>query len=167
MRELYKEILLDHFRRPRNRRELSDADIHEHLDNPLCGDEVTVYARLRNGALAELGFTGRGCSISQASASMLTEHLEGKSREEAGEEIEAFLEMMRTEENEELGELAALKGIIQTPNRIRCATLAWVALKRGLAGPQTVPSTPKPVSSLARRATRDDPKPPDARDDAP
>jgi nitrogen fixation NifU-like protein len=131
MREFYKEILLDHFERPRNRRVLEGAEIEERLDNPLCGDEVTVYASLRDDAL-ELGFTGRGCSISQASASMLTEHLTGKSREAAKAKIETFLEMMRTEPDEELGELAALKGIVQTPNRIRCATLAWDALKRGL-----------------------------------
>ena len=132
LQEFYKEIVLDHFRRPRNRGELENADIEEHLNNPLCGDEVTVYANLREEKLAELRFTGRGCSISQASASMLTEYLSGKDREEAEVEIEAFLEMMRTEEKEELGDLAALKGIIQAPNRIRCATLAWDALKRGL-----------------------------------
>jgi nitrogen fixation NifU-like protein len=132
MQDFYKEILLDHFQRPRNRRELENADIHEHLNNPLCGDHVTVYANLRNGDVTEVAFTGRGCSISQASASMLTEHLSGESREEAEAKIEAFLEMMRTEENEELGELAALKGVVQTPNRIRCATLAWDAFKSGL-----------------------------------
>jgi nitrogen fixation NifU-like protein len=130
----YKEIVLDHYQRPRNRGELPGADIEEHLNNPLCGDEVTVYANLRDGKVAEVAFTGCGCSISQASASMLAERLQGKSREEAEAELEAFLEMMRTEENEELGELVALKGIIQTPNRIRCATLAWDALQRGLAG---------------------------------
>ena len=135
LRDFYKEILLDHYERPRNRRELEAADIHEHLDNPLCGDHVTVYANLQDdGTLSELTFTGRGCSISQASASMLTEHLQSTSLKEAEARIEAFLEMMRTEEREELGELAALKGVIQTPNRIRCATLAWDALKRGLAG---------------------------------
>lgn len=131
MRELYKEIVLDHFRRPRNRGELEEAQIEEHLNNPLCGDEVTVFANLR-GEQLEVKFTGRGCAISQASASMLTERLAGKGREEAKEEIEAFLGMMRTEENEELGDLVALKNVIQTPNRIRCATLAWDALKRGL-----------------------------------
>lgn len=133
LQDFYKEIILDHYQHPRNRRELEDADLQEHLNNPLCGDQVTVYANLRDGRISELAFTGRGCSISQASASMLTEHLEGKRREEAEEEIEAFLEMMRTEEKEELGDLAALKGIIQTPNRIRCATLAWDAFKWGLS----------------------------------
>ena len=135
MQSFYKEIVLDHYRRPRNRGGIEGADVEEHLDNPLCGDEVTVYANLRDGRVSEVSFTGRGCAISQASASMLTEDLEGKSREEAETRIETFLEMMRTEENPELGELAALKGIIQAPNRIRCATLAWDALKRGLNDP--------------------------------
>ncbi len=132
LQNFYKEIVLDHYKRPRNRGALPGADLEEHLNNPLCGDEVTVYANLRDGEIAEVAFVGRGCAISQASASMLAERLQGKSREEAEAEIEAFLEMMRTEENEELGDLAALKGIIQTPNRIRCATLAWDAFKRGL-----------------------------------
>ncbi|CAN5212708.1 SUF system NifU family Fe-S cluster assembly protein [soil metagenome] len=134
IRDFYKEIVLDHYQRPRNKGKLENADLEEHLNNPLCGEEVTVYANLRDGRLDEVAFTGRGCSISQASASMLAEHLSGKSREEAGKEIEAFLEMMRTEEREELGDLAALKGVVQTLNRIRCATLAWDALKRGLEG---------------------------------
>lgn len=134
LQDLYKEIVLDHYKRPRHRGEIENADLQEHLLNPLCGDEVTVYARLEGDRLAEVSFTGRGCSISQASASMLTERLSGKSREEAEAELEAFLEMMRTEENEELGDLVALKGIIQTPNRIRCATLPWNAFKQGLRG---------------------------------
>ena len=133
MQELYKEIILDHFRRPRHRHEIEAAEIEEYLNNPLCGDEVTVYANLRNEAL-NVGFTGRGCAISQASASMLAERLAGKSRGEAEGEIEAFLEMMRTEPNEDLGDLVALKNVVQTPNRIRCATLAWDALKRGMEG---------------------------------
>ena len=131
LQDLYKEIILDHFRRPRHRHEIPGAEIEEHLNNPLCGDEVTVYADLGDDGM-DVGFTGRGCAISQASASMLAERLAGKSRGEAEEEIEAFLEMMRTEPNDELGDLAALKGVVQTPNRIRCATLAWDALKRGI-----------------------------------
>jgi nitrogen fixation NifU-like protein len=132
MQDLHKEIVLDHYRRPRNRGELSGADLEEHLLNPLCGDEVTVYARVLDGRMTDVSFIGRGCAISQASASMLTERLAGKSLVEAETEIEAFLEMMRTEEDGELGELAALKAIITAPNRIRCATLAWTALQRGL-----------------------------------
>jgi nitrogen fixation protein NifU and related proteins len=133
MKDLYKEIVLDHFRRPRNKGELEGADVEQRVFNPLCGDEVTVYANLRDGGLAEVAFTGRGCAISQASASMLAESLNGKDLGEAETEIAAFMEMMRgAEENEELGELAALKAIIQAPNRIRCATLAWEAMRRGL-----------------------------------
>ena len=133
MQSFYREIVLDHYQRPRNRRELEGANIEEHIDNPLCGDHVTVYASLHDGTFEEVSFTGRGCSISQASASMLTEQLTGKGRDEAKEKIEAFLEMMRTQEKEELGELAALKAIVQTPNRIRCATLAWDAMGRALS----------------------------------
>ena len=133
MKDLYKEIVLDHFRRPRNKGELEGADVEQRVFNPLCGDEVTVYANLRDGGLAEVAFTGRGCAISQASASMLAESLKGKHLGEAEAEIAAFMEMMRgAEEKEELGELAALKAIIQAPNRIRCATLAWEAMRRGL-----------------------------------
>jgi nitrogen fixation protein NifU and related proteins len=131
LQDLYKEIVLDHYRRPRHRHEIEDAEIEEHLNNPLCGDEVTVYANLRDEGL-EVGFTGRGCAISQASASMLAERLVGKSRGEAEEEISAFLQMMRAEPNEDLGDLVALKNVVQTPNRIRCATLAWDAMKRGM-----------------------------------
>jgi nitrogen fixation NifU-like protein len=132
MQSFYREIVLDHFQRPRNRQALEDANIEEHINNPLCGDQITVYASLHGGTLEEVSFTGRGCSISQASASMLTEQLTGASRKEAEEKIEAFLQMMRTEENEDLGELAALKGVVQTPNRTRCATLAWEAMQRAL-----------------------------------
>ena len=132
IQNLYKEIVLDHYRRPRNKGEIPGADLEEHLLNPLCGDEVTVYARVENGRVAEVRFAGRGCAISQASASMLTGRLAGKSLAEAEKEIEAFLEMMRTEENGELGELAALRAVITAPNRIRCATLAWTAFQQGL-----------------------------------
>ena len=133
MKDLYKEIVLDHFRRPRNKGELEGADVEQRVFNPLCGDEVTVYANLRDGGFAEVAFTGRGCAISQASASMLAESLNGKDLGEAETEIAAFMEMMRgAEENEALGELAALKASIQAPNRIRCATLAWDAFKSGL-----------------------------------
>ena len=131
LQDLYKEIILDHYRRPRHRHEIESAEIEEHLNNPLCGDEVTVYANLRHDGL-DVSFTGRGCAISQASASMLAERLAGKSRGGAEEEISAFLQMMRTEPNEDLGDLVALRSVVQTPNRIRCATLAWDALKRGM-----------------------------------
>jgi nitrogen fixation NifU-like protein len=134
LRELYTQVIMDHYQRPRNRGALQDADLKEHLLNPLCGDEVTVYAALDGDRVADVKFEGRGCSISQASASMMTARLKGKSREEAEAEIEGFNAMMiGKEEFPELDDLAALKGVIQYPSRIKCATLAWTALQKGLA----------------------------------
>ena len=133
MRELYTQVIMDHYKHPRNRGELEDADLEEHLLNPLCGDEVTVYANFRDGKVADVKFGGRGCSISQASASMMTERLVGRSREEAEAEISRFKAMMVGEEEfPEMEDLAALKGVIQYPSRIKCATLAWTAFQKGL-----------------------------------
>jgi nitrogen fixation NifU-like protein len=133
MRELYTQVIMDHYQRPRNRGELEDADLQEHLLNPLCGDEVTVYANLRDGKVADVKFDGRGCSISQASASMMTERLIGKSRKEAEAEVSRFKAMLVGEEEfPEMDDLAALKGVIQYPSRIKCATLAWTAFQNGL-----------------------------------
>jgi nitrogen fixation protein NifU and related proteins len=133
MRELYTQVIMDHYRRPRNRGELEDPDLEEHLLNPLCGDEVTVYAIFDGDRVADVKFGGRGCSISQASASMMTERLMGKSREEAQREIQRFKAMMVGEEEfPEMDDLAALKGVIQYPSRIKCATLAWSAFQQGL-----------------------------------
>jgi nitrogen fixation protein NifU and related proteins len=133
MRELYTQVIMDHYQHPRNRGELEDADLEEHLLNPLCGDEVTVYANIRDGKIAGVKFDGRGCSISQASASMMTERLVGRSREEAEAEVSRFKAMMVGEEEfPEMEDLAALKGVIQYPSRIKCATLAWTAFQRGL-----------------------------------
>lgn len=133
MRELYTQVIMDHYKRPRNRGEVSDADIREHMLNPLCGDEITVYAKLNEDRVSAIGFEGRGCSISQASASMMTERLLGKSREEAEAQIGNFKAMMVGEEEfPEMDDLAALKGVIQYPSRIKCATLAWTAFQNGL-----------------------------------
>ena len=135
MRELYTQVIMDHYKRPRNRGALEGADLEEHLLNPLCGDEVTVYALFDGDKVSELKFEGRGCSISQASASMMTERLGGKSREEAEKGIQDFKAMMVGEkEFPEMDDLAALKGVIQYPSRIKCATLAWTAFQRGLEG---------------------------------
>jgi nitrogen fixation protein NifU and related proteins len=126
---------MDHYKRPRNRGALQNADLEEHLLNPLCGDEVTVYATFEGDRVTGVSFDGRGCSISQASASMMTERLAGKSREEAQAEIARFRAMMVGEEEfPETEDLAALKGVIQYPSRIKCATLAWTAFERGLEG---------------------------------
>jgi nitrogen fixation protein NifU and related proteins len=135
MRELYTQVIMDHYNHPRNRGALQDADLEEHLLNPLCGDEVTVYAVFDGDRVTDVSFDGRGCSISQASASMMTERLAGKSREEAGAEVARFKAMMVGEEEfPETEDLAALRGVIQYPSRIKCATLAWTAFEQGLDG---------------------------------
>ncbi len=133
MRELYTQILMDHYQRPRNQGELANHDLKEHLLNPLCGDEVTVYARFDGVKLSAVKFTGRGCSISQASASMMTERLAGNNREDVHKEVASFKSMMVGEEEfPEHNDLAALRGVIKYPARVKCAVLAWTALQNGL-----------------------------------
>ena len=133
MRELYTQVIMDHYRRPRNRGELENTDLEEHLLNPLCGDEVTVYARFEGDKVADVKFTGQGCSISQASASMMTERLAGKNREDVEKELALFKSMMVGEEEfPEYDDLAALKGVIKYPARVKCAVLAWTAFRNGL-----------------------------------
>ena len=133
MRDLHAQVILDHSQRPRNRGAIEDADLENRVLNPLCGDEVTVYASFEGDRIAEVGFTGRGCSISQASASMMTERLLGKTREEAEAVIAGFKSRMTGEgEFEATDELAALGGVVRYPSRIRCATLAWTAFEEGL-----------------------------------
>ena len=133
MRDLHAQVIMDHAQRPRNRGALEDADLESYLLNPLCGDEVTVYAVFEGETVSEVGFTGRGCSISQASASMMTERLAGKTREEAEEEIAGFKARMTGDgEFSDTEEISALGGVVRYPSRIRCATLAWTAFENGL-----------------------------------
>jgi nitrogen fixation NifU-like protein len=137
LEELYKEVILDHYKNPRNKRDLPGAALSCSKNNPLCGDEITVLANLADGRVAEVTFQGQGCSISQASASMMTEAVTGKSVEEAGELVGEFRSFMQgaTEPGEdELGELVALKGVVKYPVRIKCAVLAWDVLQDALAG---------------------------------
>lgn len=134
MRELYTQVIMDHYQRPRNRGKLEDADLEKHLLNPLCGDEVVVYAAFDGDRVADVRFSGRGCAISQASASMMTERLSGKSLKEAEAEIELFKEqMVGKKEFPKLDDLAALKGIVKYPSRVKCAILAWSAFHEGLS----------------------------------
>jgi nitrogen fixation protein NifU and related proteins len=134
MRELYTQVIMDHYQRPRNRGVLEDADLEEHLLNPLCGGEVAVYATFDGDRVADVRFSGRGCAISQASASMMTERLSGKSLKEAEAEIETFKDqMVGKKEFPELDDLAALKGVVNYPSRIKCAVLAWSAFYEGLS----------------------------------
>ena len=132
---IYQELILDHYRRPRNKGPAPDAPNVRTAEcrNPLCGDEVTLALVLdADGRVADARFTGRGCSISQASASMLTEAVRGKTREEAEALVERFSALMRGDpdaaDDPSLGELRALSGVSRFPARVRCATLAWSAL---------------------------------------
>jgi nitrogen fixation NifU-like protein len=137
LEELYQEIILDHYRRPRNRGVAEPADLSATEYNPLCGDEIRISGKLRDGKISELKFDGHGCSISQASASIMTQKLLGKTPEEAGRFIDSFLQMMRGDipfGGKELGDLKALEGVLKFPVRVKCATLAWHTTHTALDG---------------------------------
>lgn len=134
---LYQEMILDHYRRPRNKGEIPNADASVLMKNPLCGDEIAVQVRYEGDKLADLGFSGRGCSISQASASMMTQLLKGKSVEEAEAIRARFRDMVmgvkEASEDTALGSLRSLGGVARFPARVKCALLAWNALDTALA----------------------------------
>ena len=133
---LYQEMILDHYRRPRNKGDIPDADETVIMKNPLCGDEITVQLRYDGDAIADIGFTGRGCSISQASASMMTQLVKGKHLEEIESLRGQFRDMVMGTENaaddSSLGSLRALGGVSKFPARVKCALLAWDALSEGV-----------------------------------
>lgn len=133
--DLYRDIIIDHYRHPRHRGHLdSPSATHEGL-NPLCGDEVTVEVKVDGDHLLDIAYTGSGCSISQSSASMMTEAVEGKSLEETRRLINDFTAMMRGAgdiDPDALGDLEALSGVRRFPVRIKCATLAWHTLDEAL-----------------------------------
>jgi nitrogen fixation NifU-like protein len=134
--DLYKEVILDHYKSPRNKRELPDATASLHKNNPLCGDEITIHARLEDGKVSEVTFEGQGCSISQASASMLTETVAGKTVDDAAGLTREFRGMMEGSvdpDEDAFGDLIALKGVVKYPVRIKCAVLAWDVLQDVLA----------------------------------
>jgi nitrogen fixation NifU-like protein len=139
--DLYREIILDHYRNPRNRGELETPPAHRVEGfNPLCGDEITVYLVVDGGSVSDIKIAGHGCSISQSSASLMSAAVKGKSVDEARQVIATFKTLMTVSEGEEatlvdlraLGELAALQGVVKFPVRIKCATLAWNTLTQGL-----------------------------------
>ena len=133
---LYQEMILDHYRRPRNKGEIPDADETIVMKNPLCGDEITVQLRYDGDTVSEIGFSGRGCSISQASASMMTQLVKGRNLEEIESLRGRFRDMvMGTEDaadDKSLGSLRALSGVSKFPARVKCALLAWDALTEGV-----------------------------------
>jgi nitrogen fixation NifU-like protein len=136
LEELYQEVILDHSRRPRNFGPLADASVHVHGDNPSCGDEIDLGVKFASdGSLSEIKFSGHGCAISQASASMMTMKLKGKSRAAAKEMMAAFHGLVAGQTDEEapaLGDLRLLRGVRKFPQRVKCAMLAWRALEEAL-----------------------------------
>jgi nitrogen fixation protein NifU and related proteins len=133
--DLYRDVILDHYRNPRHKGHLSRPTAsHEGL-NPLCGDEVTIEVLLDDGRVAEVAYTGSGCSISQSSASMMTEAIAGKPLDAVRHLIGEFTSMMRGSDEadpDEMGDLEALSGVRKFPVRIKCATLAWHTLDEAL-----------------------------------
>ena len=136
LEELYQEVILDHSRRPRNFGELADAAVRVHGDNPACGDEIDLGVRFgADGSVAEIKFTGHGCAISQASASMMTTKLKGKPRPVAEEMLRAFHDLVAGDGDEasaNLGDLGAMRGVRKFPQRVKCAMLPWRALEQAL-----------------------------------
>ena len=135
--ELYREVILDHYRTRRNSQRLSDAQVESHGNNPFCGDEIRIQLQVRGGRIEEASFSGGGCSISQASSSLMSDALKGRTLEEAEALRELFRRMLAGEklsaaEIETLGELEALQGVRQFPVRIKCALLAWSVLEDGV-----------------------------------
>jgi len=135
--EIYKEVILDHYKSPRNKRELPDAAFTCSRNNPLCGDEIRVSANVDGDVLTEVTFQGAGCSISQSSASMMTQAVTGTSVAQAMELAAAFRGMMAGEvepDEDRFGDLVALNGVVKYPIRIKCAVLAWDVLQEALQG---------------------------------
>jgi nitrogen fixation NifU-like protein len=151
LEDLYREIILDHYRTPRNRGELpTPPAVRSEGYNPLCGDEIQVYLVVSDGTVEDIKIGGQGCSISQSSASMMSQAVKGKPVDEARRMVKAFKAMMSIHEHEvggdgseagaepddyadvNLGDLEALRGVVKFPVRIKCATLAWNTFTQGL-----------------------------------
>jgi nitrogen fixation NifU-like protein len=142
LEDLYREIILDHHRNPRNRGELPPPASHAVGHNPLCGDEIDVYLQVENGVVSDVKVGGQGCSISQSSASMMSQAVKGKPIDEVRALVRRFKGMMSIPDEDgnpiepdasvKLGDLEALQGVVKFPVRIKCATLAWNTLLEAL-----------------------------------
>ena len=138
--DLYREIILDHYRSPRNRGELPPPAAHAVGHNPLCGDEIDVYLQVDDGVVRDIKVGGQGCSISQSSASMMSQAVKGKSVDDVKALVRKFKGLMSVDEADDepaadvpLGDLEALQGVVKFPVRIKCATLAWNTLLQAMA----------------------------------
>jgi nitrogen fixation NifU-like protein len=145
LEELYREVILDHYRNPRNKGHLEDPEATAEGVNPLCGDEISIELKFDGDQVAEVAVIGQGCSISQSSASMMTEAIKGKNREEIEALVAKFRQMMSLDSGDDdpgfdperpgsvLGDIEALQGVRQYPVRIKCASLGWNTLLEALA----------------------------------
>jgi nitrogen fixation NifU-like protein len=146
LRDLYQEVILEHSKAPRNYRELQNPDRKAEGFNPLCGDHFTVYLQMQGETIQDVVFQGSGCAISKASASMMTQALKGKTRQDADELFERFHNVVTGRgaangSDAELGKLTVFSGVSEFPTRVKCATLAWHTLQAALAGKQDAVST--------------------------
>ncbi|KGT38445.1 SUF system NifU family Fe-S cluster assembly protein [Weizmannia sp. CD-2023] len=132
---LYRSVIMDHYKNPRNRGSLEDGSLTVDMNNPTCGDRIHLTMKVEGGLIRDAKFTGEGCSISMASASMMTQAVKGKTVDEALKLSRIFSEMVQGkdyEESEDLGDIEALHGVSKFPARIKCATLAWKAMEKGV-----------------------------------
>jgi nitrogen fixation protein NifU and related proteins len=146
---LYQDVILDHNKRPRNHRAIEGASAHADGYNPLCGDKVTIFVKLDGDRISDISFTGSGCAISTASASILTETLKGKTRQEAEALFERFHDLVTgkgagSASEQPLGKLAVFSGVSEFPVRVKCATLAWHTLRSALSDGGEVVTTEPP-----------------------
>jgi nitrogen fixation protein NifU and related proteins len=135
LKELYRDVILDHNKRPRNFGRLDPADAHADGHNPLCGDRLSVFVKMNGDRIEDLKFEGKGCAISTASASMMTEAVKGKDKEAIGqlfEQVHNLLTRQDAPAGPELGKLAALQGVREFPSRVKCASLCWHTLNAAL-----------------------------------
>ena len=136
LNDLYQETILDHSKRPRNKRELAEATHSAEGYNPLCGDRLTLQLKVEDGKVTAAAFQGLGCAISTASASLMTDAIKGKTIEEAQRTFETFHDLLTTNKPPaaDLGKLAVFSGVREYPMRVKCATLAWHTLHAAIAG---------------------------------
>jgi nitrogen fixation protein NifU and related proteins len=135
LRDLYQEVIFDHYKRPRNNRALDCANHHAVGHNPLCGDRVTIYVKVDDGVIEDVTFEGSGCAIATASASMMTEALKGRKLADVEKLFHGFHDMVTSAPDATgpaLGKLDALRGVREFPARVKCATLAWHTLQAAL-----------------------------------
>lgn len=135
LNQLYRSVIMDHYKNPRNKGIIEDGDYTVDMNNPTCGDRIHLTMNVEDNVIKDAKFDGEGCSISMSSASMMTEVIKGKTIEEALEVSDEFSKMMLGEDynvTEDMGDIEALNGVNQFPARIKCATLTWKALERGV-----------------------------------